>query len=185
MAPEVGRTLKELLASKHVDVEDKARAFMCFKKLTSVYDDAPNPLGVGDKVTVVGLKNNKSLNGCTAILGPFDTSLNRWNVPSLDARIRPINLIKEEWKFDRVFNTSVLHNKQTYMYRIEPDMTVRCLTPNGLGGSMVLCKFPWNDGFMTGYNREAPEMSDFDAEPVHDPALVDKVLTSFLALKRF
>ena len=122
-----GTTLRELLASPLVDVEDKARAFKCFKKIDAGCCESEFPLRKGDTVTIAGLKKARSLNGETGILGEFEDG--RWQVPSLGAKVLPINLLKDEWKRDPRFTTSVSHGGTTYLVRIDPDQTVRVITP--------------------------------------------------------
>ena len=156
-----GNTLRELLASPLVDITDKARAFKCFKRIDTSLRESELPLRTGDLVTITGLKANKSLNGETGLIGEFEHG--RWQVPSLSAKVKPINLIKDEWKFDRTFNTSVWHGGTTYIVRIEPDQTVRVITPNGTAGRMICATFSWDDWWMEGFNREDPAASDLDS----------------------
>ena len=158
-----GTTLHDILASPIISIEDKARAFKCFKRIHAVDNKSHMPLQTGDVVTISGLKTNKSLNGESGVLAGFETG--RWAVPSLAALVRPANLIKDEWKMDRNFNTSVSHGGSTYILRIEHDQTVRCITPKGMSGSMVRCKFPWGDIWMEGFNHDAPEKSELVTPP--------------------
>lgn len=156
-----GNSLRELLASPRVDLQDKARAFKCFKRMDTSGRVSEFPLCKGDLVTVSGLQRNRSLNGETGTLGEFENG--RWQVPSLGARVLPVNLIKAEWKLDRHFTTSVLYEGTTYLVRIEPDQTVRVITPNGIGGKMLIATFPWDDMWMEGFNKDDPASSDLFA----------------------
>lgn len=154
-----GTTLRDLLASPKVGIDDKARAFKCFKRTNLNADKRSSmPLREGDTVTVIGLQVNKSLNGESGVLGPLEGG--RWQLPSLSAMVRPVNLMKEEWKADYQFNTSVSHGGTTYIVRIEPDQTIRCITPNGMPGRVVTLTSPWDDLWMEGFNRDAPAESD-------------------------
>ena len=59
-----GNTLHEFLASPVVDIEDKARAFKCFKRIYTASRESKF-LRTGDLVTVTGLKKHRSLTGDT------------------------------------------------------------------------------------------------------------------------
>lgn len=153
-----GRTIQEVLANKNIDIEDKARVFKCFKRMYTSDNKSKHPLKEGDPVTITGLLNNKSLNGETGVLGSFKDD--RWAIPSLSVRVRPENIFKKEWMFEKNFNTSVTYLGRTYILRIDPDQTVRCITPTGIDGRMMLMKTPWDDLWLEGFNRDAPEESD-------------------------
>lgn len=152
-----GTTLYSLLGSPNVNIEDKARAYKCFKRMQSTGITSNMCLRTGDRVTITGLKINKSLNGESGVLGSFENG--RWQVPALAVKVRPENLIKQEWKLDSQFNTSVSYGGLTYIVRIEPDKTVRCIT-HLHNVTMVQAKFPWDDVWMQGFNRKLPEESD-------------------------
>lgn len=153
-----GTTLHDILASHIISIEEKARAFKCFKQIHAFDNKSKMPLQTGDVVTISGLKIKKTLNGKSGVLTGFKNG--RWAVPSLSAWVRPVNLIKDGWKMDRDFNTFVSHGGNTYILRIEHDQTVRCITPKGISGFLVLSKFPWDDIWMEGFNHDAPENSE-------------------------
>lgn len=152
-----GNTLCSLLASPIVGIEDKARAFKCFKRMQSTGIKSNMCLRTNDRVTITGLNMKKSLNGKSGLLGSFENG--RWQVPALAAKVRPENLLKEGWELDSQFNTSVSYGGLTYIVRIEPDQTVRCITHLD-NVTMVQAKFPWDDVWMEGFNRDVPEESD-------------------------
>jgi hypothetical protein len=153
-----GTTLHDILASHIISIEEKARAFKCFKQIIAFDIKSKMSLQAGDVVTISGLKMKKSLNGQSGVLTGFKNG--RWAVPSLAAWVRPVNIIKDEWKMDREFNTFVSHEGKTYILRIEHDQTVRCITPKGISGHLVRVKFPWDDIWMEGFNHNAPEISE-------------------------
>ena len=151
-------TLHDLLASPLISIKDKASAFNCFKKIHEFDKKSKMSLQTGDVVIINGLKIKKSLNGQSGVLTGLKKG--RWAIPSLGVWVRPVNLIKDEWKWDRDFNTSVSHGGKTYIMRIEPDQTVRCITPKGMSGYLVRAKFPWDDIWIEGFNHDAPENSE-------------------------
>ena len=161
-----GSTVREVLAHPNVDLEDKGRMFKLFKQMYTTGNVSMMPLEEGDAVTLTGLTTDRSLNGEKGVLGTFENG--RWNVPSLVTRVRPKNLIKAEWLKDSRFNTSISANGTTYIMRVEPDEVVRCLTPSGMGGRMLLMKCPWDDMWLRGFNREIPEQSDLYLDPFDD-----------------
>ena len=156
-------TVREVLAHPSINLEDKGRIFKCFRRIHSAGMVSAMPLKQGDTVTLTGLTTDQSLNGEQGLLGTFEKG--RWNVLLVNKRVRPRNLMKKEWLEDGNFNTSISINGTNFIMRVDPDETVRCLTPSGMEGvHEIRAKFPWDDFWMIGFNREAPEDSDLYIE---------------------
>lgn len=162
------RTLEELLASSEVDDDDKQRAYKCWKRremcgflLTT--GEVPEPLATGDEVVVVGLGQNKSLNGENGVLGAYDAEAGRWEVPALGARIKPQNVAKQQWLKAAQHNTSIAYRGVLYTMHISNDRMVRCLQPNGAARGTKVLRMGISDAWLLGYNFAQPHLSDFDA----------------------
>ena len=165
MAPPPFKSLEELLGSPDVGAEDKSRAYKCWnrRKMVSfmVQGAAPEPLTSGDDVTVIGLGHNRSLNECTGVLGGFEDG--RWSIPSLNARVKPTNLVKQQWLFAGEYNTTVVYRNATFTVQVNDDKSIRFLQHNGVAAGVrevrVLSTSMWEEG----YNAEHPELSDLSA----------------------
>ena len=162
-------TLDDLMRHSEIDIEDKKRAFVCYKRISMAYplglDPSHEPL-MGDKVTIVNLTNHDDLNGCNGRLGSYDTG--RWQVLGPNVRVKPENLICEKWLMDRRHNTSVQVRGRTYILRIDVDKTVRCITPEGAAGSMIRMKTPLEEVWSEGWNAKEPWNSHFEAHTMLD-----------------
>lgn len=169
MPPPPLKTLEALLASPDVSAEDKHRAYKCWNRRRIVdfmtFGPEPEPLEPGDEVTIVGLMNNRSLNNCTGVIQAFNEG--RWEIPSLSARVRPDNLVKNQWKFAGDYNSSVVVNGVLFTIQINNDKSVRFLDHNGSPKSVKEIRIGTINSWDEGYNEANPELSDLTMPPSH------------------